>query len=75
MKTASPPGSTGDRNLDLKPTSINEEGGRKTSARKNIATRIATDTASIATLITGINKGEIKVPQFQRKFVWKDDQS
>jgi hypothetical protein len=43
--------------------------------RKNIASRINTDTALISTLITGIKQGEIKVPQFQRKFVWKDEQA
>jgi hypothetical protein len=75
MKTDSLPNSTGDRYLDMKATSTNEEEGRKTSMRKNIASRINTDTPSIATLITGIKNGEIKVPQFQRKFVWKDDQA
>lgn len=43
--------------------------------KKNIASRINTDTQLIHALITGINQGEIKVPQFQRKFVWKDDQA
>jgi hypothetical protein len=43
--------------------------------RKNIASRINTDTSLISTLITGVNKGEIKIPQFQRRFVWKDDQA
>lgn len=43
--------------------------------RKNVASRINTDTALISTLISGIKQGEIKVPQFQRKFVWKDEQA
>lgn len=43
--------------------------------KKNVASRIDTDTSLINTLITGIKKGEIKVPQFQRKFVWKDEQA
>ncbi len=40
-----------------------------------VASRIETDTALINSLITGIKKGEIKVPQFQRKFVWKEAQA
>lgn len=43
--------------------------------RKQVATRINTDVALISTLITGINQGEVKVPQFQRKFVWKEEQA
>jgi hypothetical protein len=43
--------------------------------RKNTASRINTDTSLINSLITGISQGEIKVPQFQRKFVWKDEQA
>lgn len=43
--------------------------------RLNVASRINTDTSLISTLIAGIKKGEIKVPQFQRKFVWKDEQA
>lgn len=43
--------------------------------RKNVVSRINTDTALMSTLIAGINKGEIKVPKFQRDFVWKDDQA
>ena len=37
--------------------------------------RIATDVQLISALIAGIEKGEIKVPKFQRAFVWKDDQA
>jgi len=43
--------------------------------RRNMSSRINTDTSLIGTLITGINKGEIKVPKFQRDFVWKDEQA
>jgi hypothetical protein len=43
--------------------------------RKNVVSRINTDTALISTLIAGIDKGEIKIPKFQRDFVWKDDQA
>ena len=43
--------------------------------RRNISSRIGTDTSLISALITSIKKGEIKVPQFQRKFVWKDEQA
>jgi hypothetical protein len=43
--------------------------------RKQLLSRINTEVSLISTLITGINQGEIKVPQFQRKFVWKDDQA
>ena len=42
---------------------------------KKPATRISTEVELISTLISGINKGEIKIPKFQRKFVWKDDQA
>jgi hypothetical protein len=43
--------------------------------RPNVSSRLSTDTALISDLITGIKKGEIKIPQFQRRFVWKDDQA
>jgi hypothetical protein len=42
---------------------------------KNTVTRISTEVELISTLISGIDKGEIKIPKFQRKFVWKDDQA
>ncbi len=42
---------------------------------KKAASRISTEVELISTLISGINKGEIKIPKFQRKFVWKDDQA
>ncbi len=43
--------------------------------KANVASRIATDTMLVSDLITGIRKGEIKIPQFQRRFVWKDEQA
>lgn len=43
--------------------------------RPNVSSRIATETSSVSNLITSIKRGEIKVPQFQRKFVWKDEQA
>lgn len=43
--------------------------------KKNSAGRINTEVELISNLITGINKGEIKIPKFQRPFVWKDDQA
>ena len=42
---------------------------------KTKQSRISTDVQLISTLIAGVEKGEIKVPQFQRKFVWKDYQA
>lgn len=39
------------------------------------SSRISTETELISNLITGIKRGEIKIPQFQRKFVWKDEQA
>ena len=43
--------------------------------RKSVSSRIATEVELIGTLISGINKGEVKVPKFQRNFVWKDNQA
>ena len=43
--------------------------------RKSVVSRITTEVELISTLISGINKGEIKIPKFQRQFVWKDDQA
>ncbi len=43
--------------------------------RKTTASRISTEVELISTLISGINKGEVKIPKFQRKFVWKDEQA
>ena len=43
--------------------------------RTTAVSRISTDISLISTLIAGINKGETKVPKFQRQFVWKDEQA
>ncbi|MBN1346270.1 MAG: DUF262 domain-containing protein [Phycisphaerae bacterium] len=43
--------------------------------KPNIASRLATDTPYLRDLITGVSKGEIKIPQFQRRFVWKEEQA
>ncbi|MGV1099917.1 DUF262 domain-containing protein [Thiovibrio sp. JS02] len=43
--------------------------------KANIASRLGTGTPFLKDLITGVKKGEIKVPQFQRKFVWKEEQA
>jgi len=43
--------------------------------KPNISSRLGTDTPLLKDLITGIKRGEIKVPQFQRRFVWKDEQA
>lgn len=41
----------------------------------NIASRLETGTPFLQDLIADINSGQIKVPQFQRKFVWKEEQA
>jgi hypothetical protein len=41
----------------------------------NIASRLSTDTPDLQELTGRITSGEIKVPQFQRKFVWRPDQA
>ncbi|MGW2144062.1 GmrSD restriction endonuclease domain-containing protein [Nonomuraea bangladeshensis] len=41
----------------------------------NVGTRLSTATAYIKDLNVQVRKGEIKVPQFQRPFVWGDDQA
>jgi hypothetical protein len=38
----------------------------------DVASRLSTDTRDIADLAGAINGGEIKVPQFQRRFVWDE---
>ena len=45
------------------------------SIRPNILSRLDTDTTYIKNLTDDIKKGEIKIPQFQRKFVWKEQQA
>jgi Protein of unknown function DUF262 len=41
----------------------------------NIHSRLSTDTRSIISLIEDIRRGEIKIPQFQRPFVWNEEQA
>lgn len=43
--------------------------------KPNIGSRLSTDTPDIRDLITGLKKGETKIPQFQRRFVWKEEQA
>lgn len=43
--------------------------------KADISAKLTTDTAYFNQLIADIKKGEVKVPQFQRKFVWKDEQA
>ncbi len=43
--------------------------------RRNVESRLATDTPLIKDIIADIKKGEVKIPQFQRKFIWKDSQA
>jgi hypothetical protein len=37
--------------------------------------RLSTETPTFNDLIADVNKGAIKIPQFQRKFVWKEPQA
>ncbi len=41
----------------------------------NVGARLSTDTAYIKDLTRDIRKGEIKIPKFQRPFVWKSEQA
>jgi hypothetical protein len=43
--------------------------------RLNTLSRLDTDTTFLKNLIDDIKKGEVKIPQFQRKFVWKEQQA
>jgi len=43
--------------------------------KHGISTKLTTETSYFSQLIADIKKGEIKIPQFQRKFVWKDNQA
>jgi hypothetical protein len=45
------------------------------STKGSVGSRLETNTAFIKDLIGDIQKGEIKIPQFQRKFVWKEPQA
>jgi hypothetical protein len=52
---------------------ISREGQMKTKAKSTI-TKYDTFTPTISELIHDINNGDIKIPDFQRPFVWKQDQ-
>jgi len=41
----------------------------------NVASRLQTATPYLLELITAVQRGEIKVPQFQRPFVWRVEQA
>src|SRR4051794_39915448 len=41
----------------------------------NIHSRLSTDTRNVSSLNEDIRRGEIKIPQFQRPFVWKEEQA
>jgi hypothetical protein len=43
--------------------------------KADISSQLSTDTSYFSQLVADIKKGEVKIPQFQRKFVWKDDQA
>lgn len=43
--------------------------------KSDLSTKLTTETAYFNQLIADIKKGEVKIPQFQRKFVWKDEQA
>jgi len=43
--------------------------------KNDISTRLTTDTSYLFQLIGDVLKGEIKVPQFQRNFIWGEDQA
>lgn len=48
---------------------------RTMNLKTHTGSRLETSTAFIKDLLSDIQKGEIKVPQFQRKFVWKKEQA
>ena len=43
--------------------------------KPNISSRLETGTPLLRDLITGVRKGETKIPKFQRRFVWGDEQA
>jgi hypothetical protein len=45
------------------------------SPNANVAGRLDTGTSFILDLISDIKKGVVKIPQFQRRFVWKEKQA
>jgi hypothetical protein len=46
-----------------------------TSKKTNVSGRLETKTSFLRDIIGDIRQGEIKIPQFQRKFVWKEEQA
>lgn len=48
---------------------------RTKSTRPNVASRLTPTTPTLEDLIAQIKEGEVKVPAFQRPFVWKDAQA
>jgi hypothetical protein len=40
-----------------------------------ISSRLSTETPTFHDLITEVKRGSIKIPQFQRKFIWKEPQA
>ena len=42
---------------------------------QHIRGRLTTDPSIIEDLLTDITRGEVKIPKFQRPFVWKTDQA
>jgi uncharacterized protein with ParB-like and HNH nuclease domain len=40
-----------------------------------LPSRLSTETPFFQDLISDIKRGQIKIPQFQRKFVWKEEQA
>ena len=43
--------------------------------KANIASRLGTTTPLLKDLVSAVKKGETKIPQFQRRFVWKEEQA
>jgi len=41
----------------------------------NISTKLSTETVYFQPLIEDIRKGQIKIPKFQRPYVWKEAQA
>ncbi|MGV7197330.1 DUF262 domain-containing protein, partial [Xanthomonas axonopodis] len=41
----------------------------------NISNRLSTDTVYFSSLIEDIKQGRIKIPKFQRPYVWDDEQA
>src|ERR1035437_7169050 len=43
--------------------------------KTNISNRLSTDTVYFSSLIEDIKQGRIKIPKFQRPYVWDDEQA